>query len=544
MLNMKFSGKSSVLSALLLPAATACSDLEVLNENDADADRAIQTPEDVEALVIGAYRQWWNGATTANNFGAAFSNMAWQHSGWPANFGVVFYSSMPRPAIINDPSDQFYVNVVTMWNQSYRALSAVAAGLKAINESQEIQDALGASRVTRVRAYGKYVQGLAHAAVALHYDRGFIIDEEIAVFDANGQVIVQDLYDYNEVMQAALDYFDDAIELAGQTWQGGAIPEAWMSVSVDNATLARLAHSAKARYRAAVARTPAERAAVDWAAVVADVDAGITEDWTMNAPRGGTPWTVAFYNQYFAAAWQQLSYQVAGMADQSGKYQEWLAVEPSSRMPDINGEPFLIITPDRRFPQGATLEEQRANPGTLYDVPASLGNHFQQPSRGTYRWSYYWARTMRNWGTNPNVVLYDKTEMDLLKAEALYRLAGNSMTPEAAALVNISRMAAGLDDISDGNDSCVPKLPDGSCGDFFEALKWEKRLETIFSPGFFIAPWYFEGRGWGDLYQNTPLHLPTPCLEMQLRQELCVTYGGIGGQGGAAKSVYNFPHEG
>jgi len=540
---MRISGNSSVLSAALLVLMAACSDLEVVNENDADADRAIRTPDDVEALVIGSYRQWWNGATTAGNFGAAFSNMAWQHSGWPANFGVVFYSSMPRPAVINDPADQFYTNIVQMWNQAYRAASAVASGLRAIDESQEIQQALGPERVARARAYGKYVQGLAHAAIALHYDRGFVVDEESAVFDEQGKVIPQEIHDYEAVMQAALGYFDEAIQLTSQTWPD--IPATWMSVAVSRQQLARMARSEKARNRAANARTPEERAAVDWAAVVQDIDAGVTADWTMNAPRGGNPWTVAFYNQYFGAAWQQLSYQVAGMADQSGMYQKWLAVRPDARLPDIDGQPFLIVTPDRRFPQGTTLAAQRANPGTLWDVPATLGNHFQQPGRGTYRWSYYWARTMRNWGTNPNVVVIDRTEMDLLKAEALYRLAGNQMTPAAAALVNTSRMAAGLDDISDGvNDSCVPKLPNGTCGNFFEALKWEKRMETIFSTGMYIAPWYFEGRGWGDLYQNTPVHLPTPCLEMQLRADVCSTFGGIGGQGAAPKSIYAFPHEG
>jgi hypothetical protein len=135
--------------------------------------------------------------------------------------------------------------------------------------------------------------------------------------------------------------------------------------------------------------------------------------------------------------------------------------------------------------------------------------------------------------------------LDLLKAEALYRLAGNQMTAEAAALVNRTRMAAGLDDISDGvNDSCVPKLYSGACGDFFEALKWEKRFETIFSPGMYLAPWYFDGRGWGDLFQNTPLQLPLPCLEMQLRQDACSNFGGIGGEAAAPMSVYSWPHEG
>jgi hypothetical protein len=542
---MRSIGKASVLSALLVFSAS-CADLDVVNENDADAARALRTPSDIESLIAGSYRQWWIGASTAGGyFGPAMSNMAWQHSGWPANFGVVYFSSMPRPATTNDRTADFYGNIVGTWNQSYRALSAIAAGLRSIEESEEIQSSLGAQAVARVTAYAKFVQGLSHGAIALLYDQGFIIDENTAVFDENGQVILQEPVDRHAMLDAALGFFDDAIALSsGQTWP--AIPSSWMSVSVSADQLALLASSMKARYRAAAARTPAERAAVDWSAVVQDIDNGVASDWKMNVPRGGNPWTLAFFNQYFSPAWQQLSYQLAGMADQSGTYQKWLDIPPGDRLPDIDGEPFLIHTPDTRFPQGADIAEQRANPGTLYDIPASLGNHFRLPGRGTYRWSYYWAKTMRDWDAgNGMYPVVSKAEMDLLKAEALYRLAGNQMTAEAAALVNRTRMAAGLDDISDGvNDSCVPRLWQGECGDFFEALKWEKRLETIFSPGLYLAPWYLEGRGWGDLYRYTPLQLPAPCLEMQLMGAACVNYGGIGGEMAAPTSIYAWPHEG
>ena len=544
--------RTAILGVLLLSVA-ACADLEVTNQNDADADRALVTPGDIQSLISGSYRQYWNG-TQQLGFGPALSNMAWQHSGWPANFGVVFYSGMPRPATINDPGDQFYGNMSFTWNQSFKALAAINQGLRAIEADPEIAEALGAGAIARLNAYAKYVQGLAHGAIALHYDQGFIIDEDTEIFDAAGQVIPQPIVDRNAVIAASMQYFDEAVALAtGATnWpDGNTIPSSWMSVAVTPSTLVQLAHSNRARHRAAFARTPAERAAVDWTEVVSDVDAGVTADWHMAAPRTGGTWTITFFNQYHGAAWQQLSYQVAGMADQSGKYQQWLATPPSSRLPDIGGEPFLIITPDLRFPQGATLAEQAANRGTLYDIPVTssgnptLGNHFQQPGRGTYRWSYYWARTMRDWGLSDGMFpVIKRSEMDLLKAEALYRLAGNTMTAEAAALVNNTRVAAGLDDISDGvNDSCVPRLPDESCGDFFEALKWEKRMVTIFSPGLYLAPWYFEGRGWGDLYANTPLELPAPCLEMQMQFQPCSNYGGIGGQNGSPGSIYAWPHE-
>jgi hypothetical protein len=541
---MKIMTRQFATAALLLFSA-GCADLDVVNENAADAGRALRTAGDLESLVAGSYRQWWLGSSTAGGFGPALSNMAWQHSGWPANFGVVFYSGIPRVGTINEVTDQYYGNIVNIWNQNYRALAAIASGLQAVDADTAIRNSFSASNLARLRAYAKFVQGLATASTGMIYAGGFIIDETKDVFDDQGQVIPQPQVDYKAMVAKGLEYLDQAAQLSqGQTF---VIPAAWMSDSVSAAQLARLARSFKARYRAAVARTPAERAAVDWNAVVTDIDAGVTATWNMNVPRGGTTWTHGFFNQYFGPGWQQLSYQVAGMADQSGKYQQWLAIPPDQRSYDIaTGQPFLIITPDRRFPQGATLAEQTAAPGTLYEVPSSLQDQWQQPGRGTFRWSYYWARTMTRWGSTaaprPAVPEIPIAEMDLLKAEALYRLAGNQMTTAAAALVNKTRVAAGLDDISDGNNSCVPKLPNGQCGDFFEALKWEKRMETIFL-GFHLAPWYFEGRGWGDLYLNTPLELPVPCLEELLAERPCINFGGVGGQRAAPRSVYAFPHE-
>jgi hypothetical protein len=58
-------------------------------------------------------------------------------------------------------------------------------------------------------------------------------------------------------MAAALGYFDSAAALsAGQTF---TVPAAWMSQDVPAATLAQLAHSMAARFRAAVARTLLDR---------------------------------------------------------------------------------------------------------------------------------------------------------------------------------------------------------------------------------------------------------------------------------------------
>jgi hypothetical protein len=48
----------------------------------------------------------------------------------------------------------------------------------------------------------------------------------------------------------------------------------------------------------------------------------------------------------------------------------------------------------------------------------------------------------------------------------------------------------------------------------WDALKWEKRIETAYTH---FAGWFFDGRGWGDLVQGTPLDWAPPFAELQAR---------------------------
>lgn len=142
--------------------------------------------------------------------------------------------------------------------------------------------------------------------------------------------------------------------------------------------------------------------------------------------------------------------------------------------------------------------------------------------------------------SQPEITL---AEMRLLKAEGLYRrgdLAG------AAAIVHETRVVAGLNptDAFGSNTSCVPRLPDGSCGGLWEMLKWEKRLEVVWT-GLAGANWWFDGRGWGDLWKDSPLHYPVPCEELTILQMLpCNSYGGPGGPMASPGSTYQYTGEG
>jgi hypothetical protein len=73
---------------------------------------------------------------------------------------------------------------------------------------------------------------------------------------------------------------------------------------------------------------------------------------------------------------------------------------------------------------------------------------------------------------------------------------------------------------------CVPRVPQPpaynttACGSIFEAMKWEKRVETNLAG---YAQWFIDSRGWGDLVVGTPLEWPVPYQELFARGKASYT---------------------
>lgn len=550
--------KTMVAAALLFFGAAGCADLDVNNPNDANRGQALATASDVESLISGSFNTWYTEAHEFGNTSLFLSTASFQHSAPWNNAGMVPLSRIPREPLPNFVSSQEYSNLANQWFGQYQALAAVADGLRAM-EDPEIAAAIdeGATNgALRARAYGKFVQGLAHGTLGMIYDQGFILDETTETTDEAGNPVPQEAVPYTEMMNAAYGYLEEAIALADQG--DFLIPAEWMMTEVSNEFLIQLAHSYRASLRASVPRTPDE--AVDWQAVLDDVNAAaIDEDWIVFADQGGG-WNNWVFDYIARPQWGQMSYFISGMADTGGDYQKWINTPVNNRLPYFGAsesdDPFLIQTPDLRYPQGATAAEQIANPGAHWQIPTEeglaempLGSQWSQAARGTWRWSWYWNSTHYDYYAELDYNIPERTvdEMELLKAEALYWLAGGNMTAEAAAIVDKTRAQFGLDSSADGiNDSCVPKLPDESCGDFLEMLKWEKR-HMVYAEGLMSVAWYFDSRRWGDLYKGTFLQLPIPAGELQTLEMLPVyTYGGIAEAPPSASpgSSYAWPFEG
>src|SRR6185503_16311150 len=74
-----------------------------------------------------------------------------------------------------------------------------------------------------------------------------------------------------DVMRAALASLDSVVAIAGGPIAAAAfpLPNTWINGRALSASdFVRLARSYRARFRAGVARTPGERAAVNWTAVI------------------------------------------------------------------------------------------------------------------------------------------------------------------------------------------------------------------------------------------------------------------------------------
>lgn len=518
-----------------------CMDLDVANPNAPDLEALFQDAGDVEKHLAGTFHLWHRIQTGSGLPPSILSSVSFQHT--TANVCEAPYGGIPRVPIGNTPSSEC-VEVATTWHSLHAILASVRDGLAVLDSRPDFQAELGPDREARIRAFARFVQGVTHGSVALLFDRGVLVTEAGPP---------RGLVDAHTLMDGALAQLEEVASLAdGAAWP--AIPADWMSVEVTPTQLARLAHSYRARFRANVARTPLERTTVDWDAVRADAERGVTEDWlmAMGPTEGQANWRSPALQLLNSPSRRltQASYFILGMADQGDGYSRWLAQPLWDRRPlapsdsGEGEEHLLLITPDTRFPQGTTHAAQLQSPGSMFEAQPVPAPGWIRPDRGSWRWSLYRYHGGDAYSLAEEVHWPAMTvaELRLLRAEAFLRT-GNSAA--AAALVNESRVAHGLapTDAAGANADCVPRLQDGSCGDLMEMLKWEKRLETYMA-GAFLASWYFDGRGWGDLYAGTFLEFPVPCSELILLGEGCYTFGGTGSQSASPGSGYGWPDEG
>jgi len=527
-------------------------DLIIVNPNNPDVSRVLARPSDVETSIGNSYGRMQQAAYGFNtSMTPALLTMSFENASDLNNFGMGPRSSIPRVVIANSRGNLYQDENFTVFDQSARAARTAADGINSLDQPGFTLGSDAANQ--RARAMAWLVMGAANGNVALAYD-------SLTPVTTTNKGAPPDLMSASAAMTLALEQLDSAIIIASRA-PGFTLPDTWVNGNaLTSAQFAQLAHGWKARLRAGVARTPTERAAVNWDAVIADAGAALPTTLLITMSNAtGSIWTVGDAQHYTYDTWSQQSPMILGMADSARGcapggdcYDGWLQTPLTQRYA------FLIKSADQRLPSGETRDAQRASSGAgSFPSPPRTNLYFRNrvpsdPAGAAYNLSQYDFYRFQDWANTRNGPYPEMTraEMDLLMAEGYIRKGDFT---NAMAKINITRVANGklppLTGITSLTQkigpagSCVPRVPQppafntADCGTIFEALKWEKRLETEFTH---FGAWFFDSRGWGDLPEGTATQYPVPFQELDVRGKPLYNLGGVGGVSAASKGTYGY----
>ena len=535
-LNLMKQFTSYALIGILSISVIGCQDLAVENPNNPDRAVAFSQPGDVVNLVRGTFSNFWNGTQTCGAGAFLLSTMADEMSCSWGNWGMRDMSEEPRRAWPNTTTYANRGSVENPWFRNYRGISNANDALQAIARAEE-EESVDNNIFTRegyntaaLKAFAKMNQGLMHGTVSLYFDQGFIFDETVDL-----ETDELSLEEYKEVNKAAIQMLEAARDIAASN---SFSLNGWIwGLDLSSGDMVKLINSFIARYTVLVARSAAERAAVDWSTVIGLADAGITQDFApVNDP--SAPWDCMKFYAQEPGSWSRADYRTIGPADESGGYQKWLATPVHER--GTKGTFFDIHTADRRIVGDAN---DPTVDGTDFAYEGHKGLEPFRIARGTYHFSSHSHKRYRYYledpdsgnprtGPMPYILL---AEMDLYKAEGLLRTGGNAA--EVAELINRTRVGRGMMNPATGSDNPGSSSDDQSHLDsasLWAKLKHERRIELINSAAGLA---YYDDRGWGDLVTGTPFHFPVPGKELETLGLQNYTFGGVGGEG-AAPTAY------
>jgi starch-binding outer membrane protein, SusD/RagB family len=559
------------LSAFAVAAAlSGCKSLEVTNPNEPDAERALSDPSAVEAVAAGAMRTWfnaWEGLTAAGPLSA----MARSYSSSWNNANMNFYSSIDNPTAPsaqwnrnsrgwqNDPAAAARTSVEWYWmggpNQTgpvtfpgvYSALSSATDALIAIRKNDIVVRNEADTR--RAEAIASLMQGASLMAIALNFDKGFVVDEE-------SDLTTLQYSNRKELRDAAVAKLEDAISVATantfttpQGWSGGG-------ATYTNAQIARVARTMAAMTLAYYPRTAAENSQVDWTKVAQLASAGM--GGASGAPfdfvfigDGCTAWCpeILVWFNFFDSG--RLSTRVARLLDPATQTDPW-------PVPNGNAQPNSA---DRRMGDGSFGDAEMAEGFATVPKTVNGGTDFAwtangavfRPDRGDYHQSNLAHVRYDQTGNHGASGMYggfgpattiSAALNDLLWAEALLRRTPADPTT-AAQMIDRTRVTRGGLPTATAAVALVGAPDDGPCMSnglkskdntacsLWSMLLYEKEVELL---GLGATPFWeqrrlplivsADGRHVAGLLPGTPREMPVPAKELGVKGEALYTWGG------------------
>lgn len=531
-------------TGLATTAGAGATDLVAVSEGRSATTRLtvrdIASPTEITAVVGGTFKTW---VLTRQGYytGLLLNVMADHYSASWNNWNLRYYSSYgnectQRCGWVNSTSS-FYDQPPYFWYPYYAVLADANDVLALIR--QDGVTVTDAATTKMVEAVAAMMQGVALGGIALHFDRGFILDENTV----RAHPLPLPLKGRREIRDAALTKLEAAHALASTN--SFSTPGEWLGAegrSYTNTQLARLIRTLQAELLAQYPRNAAENAEVNWAQVATYASAGLSS-------AGGTEFEF---------------YQQSNYADLVDGVKDWGndigTVRVDTRLaaiitdgPDsakIHQTPWPTAgnpapaASDRRVGDGSWgagnvdygFAPATANAGTDFVWSSRV---IFNSSRGTYhqsnlahiRYELLSGEPLTPGATGDGqAVVYTQAYNDLLWAEGLLRGGGSKAT--AAQLINKTRVTRGGLTALTGAESDANLL---------RALQYEQSIELLGLGG---VPFYNTRRVTPAghvalnntgcpallcLWPQTPRHLPIPAKELELLSMELYSFGGPSG---------------
>ena len=527
-----------IVSLVAAGVVAGCNDddITVPNENQPDVERAYATPGGVELIISKLFQQMHQGLWgNSSSIWPGAATMSFESASQLGNFGMGARGALPRAGIDNQRGNSYQAENFRVFDHLTRNARSAGNAINALDRFKTQNASIGsAQRDDRARSFAYFALGFGLGYISLFYDSAAVVTPDVTA--TLTEKMVPPFSGSKDAFDAAMKMLDSAFKYANTTNASGmTLPgtggSAWVLAGADvsQARYVQIIRSYRAKFRANYARSKADRdAAALWNAVIPDATNGITTDLNITlSPTDG--WTNAWIQQNaVSTGWHQMPLFMIGMADTTGAYDAWLQTSLMQRTP------FLIRTPDTRFPSGETRALQQAKTPSPFYPPLGSTLYFRNRPTGNDTPAEPWGTSfydlarffgIRGAGGVGNFPIMTVAEIDLLAAEGYIK---TNQPALAVPLVNKYRTKNGLPAIVaadlttpvPGGNACVPRVPQPptftttACGSLYEAMKYEKRMETAIT-GF--GQWYLDSRGWGDLAENTPLEWPVPYQERDAR---------------------------
>lgn len=485
-----------IITTVLIFSQLGCSDetFNIENINEPDTKRALAQAEDVDNLLVGAFRDFFR---TSSGFAAIFPNLLADQTSTTNAYRAFWDYSKEKDgkiAIYNHPTNQnpfAYTIPFADYNANIQTVNSIL-GLIAEGTSYEISD----KDVTdKFKAICLATRGLSMGTLGGLYDKGYVATED-------SDLETLELQPYGDLITQAIKDIDEAIAIIKSLGDEVTF-ELHSTVDLSSATLIEVLNSFAAKFLLSKARTAQEASELDYAKIITYANNGISSDFKPDALED------VFFNDFQdwstytladGAGYLPTDIKIPHLMDNTGTYPDVYPTDASVIL-----EP--VISDDARI--------------SYFGYASAFG--YLRESRGRWLFSNY--KNNRFYSDNDrnqsgiSVDIFHKAELDYILAEAY--LMTNQLNEAKNLLDNSPRVTVGELPTVDLTESAIR-----------DAIFYEYSVELDLASTI-GTQWFFMRRH--DLLQKgTPLHYPVPATELELSGVDFYTFGGDSAEGTAS----------